>query len=554
MRKIKKYAALLLAAALCVLALAGCEKEEEGIDLSVCVGGPVENLDPIYATEQADQTLLINLYENLMRTTVDVSGGTTVTNGIAKNVDQEENYDGTVTYTFKLRSAKWSDGRSVTADDFVYAWQRLVDPANQSPLASTLSVVAGYDAVQESGDVTQLQVSAKNDSTLVVVLNGKYDWFLTDVCTATATLPVRQDILEQWEAAQEEQEEQEAAESQSWWSDVAGLVTNGPYTVESYAAGSSLVLTASTRYYGTQSGPAHLTFRFARDAQEAWKLYEEKEVDFVASLPQEQLDQLAEEGTLTPELGTYTILLNCQQGVLGDVQVRQALTAVIDRTAVAQAAGGTAQAAEGLVPPGVPGDGEEDFRSAGALLDNDPSQYESQCRQARILLEQAGYDNGGVGELEYLYVDEGNNAAVARVLTGQWYQALGVQVTARAVTQKELDAALQSGSYTMAGVDLQAVGNDAECFLMTWTADRQENAARYENSAYDTLMSIIAGAADETARMGCLHDAEALLLDDAALAPLYTTGTAWQLREDLTGLCRDARGWFSFASVTTRAA
>ena len=80
-----------------------------------------------------------------------------------------------------------------------------------------------------------------------------------------------------------------------------------------------------------------------------------------------------------------------------------------------------------------------------------------------------------------------------------------------------------------------------------------DNVAGYENSAYDTLMTIIANAADGTARMGCLHDAEDLLIDDHVLAPLYTEGTAWELRDTLTGAFRDARGWFSFANTITRA-
>ena len=69
-----------------------------------------------------------------------------------------------------------------------------------------------------------------------------------------------------------------------------------------------------------------------------------------------------------------------------------------------------------------------------------------------------------------------------------------------------------------------------------------------------TLLSIIAKADDGTARMGCLHDAEVLLLDDAALAPLYTRHTGWTLRDTLTGACRDARGWFCLSGVTLRTA
>ena len=121
----RRWALFLAAALLLALSLTGCGGSGEGPALSVCVGGAPEELDPIYATETADQTVLVHLYENLMRKTGDGSGGTTVTNGAAKSVSTEENADGTVTWTFKLRKAEWSDGRAVRAGDFVFAWQRL---------------------------------------------------------------------------------------------------------------------------------------------------------------------------------------------------------------------------------------------------------------------------------------------------------------------------------------------------------------------------------------------------------------------------------------------
>lgn len=197
MKRIKPWSALLLAAALIVSLLTGCSQEQAaGISLSVCVGSEPVTLDPIYAEETADQTILVHLYENLMRVALDATGQNTVTYGIAKSVSQEANYDGTVTYTFKLRSAHWSDGVSVKADDFVYAWQRLADPASQSPYAELLSVVVGYDEARASGDMSLLQVTAKNDTTLEVVLNGNYDWFLSQVCTSPATMPLRQDVIQ----------------------------------------------------------------------------------------------------------------------------------------------------------------------------------------------------------------------------------------------------------------------------------------------------------------------------------------------------------------------
>lgn len=557
MLRLKRLTALLLPVVFCVSMLAGCTKDGEGISLSVCAGSAPDTLDPIYAESTSDQTILAHLYENLMRVTADGSGSTTVVPGIAKSVEQEENHDGTVTYTFRLRSAKWSDGQAVKASDFVYAWQRLADPASYSPYAELLSVVSGYDEARAAGDMELLKVSAKNDSTLVVVLNGNYDWFLKEVCTSPATMPLRKDVVQSLKmAALEAVAGDETAAASPWWADPTALVTNGPYTATSYEPGTSLLVSASERYYNDSHGPREIIFHFADTAEEAAALYDGKIVDAVWAVTEEQLEALSadESWSAVPELGVYTVLFNSVDSVFSDVLIRQAMTMAIDREALARTVGVTARAAEGLVPPGVPENEEGDFRTiGGALLDNDPETYEERCSQAKVLLEEAGYDSGkDLGELEYLYVDEGTNSLAASALCQQWQDVLHVSVTPRGVTERELWGALRTGEYTLAGVNLEAAGNDAECFLMDWTSDSQDNVVGYENSAYDTLMAIIASASDGTARMGCLHDAEELLLMDYALAPLYTRGTAWELRDNLTGAFRDARGWFSFAGVMTR--
>lgn len=555
MPRFKRLAALLLPAALCISMLAGCSKAGEGLSLSVCAGAALETLDPIYAESTGDQTILVHLYENLMRVTADGSGSTAVVPGMAKSVDQEENHDGTVTYTFRLRSAKWSDGQSVKASDFVYAWQRLADPASHSPYAELLSVVSGYDEARAAGDMELLQVSAKNDTTLVVVLNGTYDWFLKEVCTSPATMPLRKDVVQRLKNVAVQSSEDTDAAADPWWADPTALVTNGPYLATGYEVGMSLTVSANERYYGDQNGPRDLTFHFA-DAAEAEMLYEGKTVDAVCTLTEERLAELAadENWSAVPELGAYTVLFNCRQDLFSDVLIRQAMNLAVDRNALAQIAGVTARAAEGLVPSGVPENETGDFRAVGgALLDNDPETYDDRCAQAKALLEEAGYDRGtDLGQLEYLYVDEGTNGLVALALCQQWQDVLAIQVTPRGMTEQELWAALRTGDYMLAGVDLDAAGNDAECFLMDWTSDSQDNVVGYENSAYDTLMTIIANAADGTARMGCLHDAEELLLMDDVLGPLYTRGTAWELRDGLTGAFRDARGWFCFSGVMTR--
>lgn len=558
----KRIGALALSMVLCLCVLSGCSEEEQVAlvenRLAVCVGDVPETLDPIYAEKESDQTILAHLYENLMRLSVDEEGNPTVTGGVAKDVTLETNYDGSVTYTFKLHSAKWSDGRSVRAGDFVYAWQRLANPLSYSPYAELLSVVVGYDEARAEGDMSKLQVTAKNDSTLVVVLDGNYDWFLTEVCTSPATMPLRKDIVQQLKTAAEEKNlqfaEQGIAVADRWWSDPMTLVTNGPYEVVAHDHGKEIVTVASERYHGEQKGPDEITFRFADNAGDAWKLYEAEKADVVWPLTQARLAELAadENWNGAPELDVYAVVFNGD--IMQDKLVRQAMTMVIDRNALAAAAGATAKAAEGIVPPGVPDQENEekkDFRTCeGPLLDNNPETYYDRCAQALELMAEAGYDSGeALGELEYLYEEGSINAVIAKNLCNMWQTGLGLNITPRGVESKELAAALRTGEYTVAGTNLSAVGNDAECFLMQWSTYSINNIARYSNSAYDTLMDIIATAPDGTARLGCLHDAEELLVEDYAIAPLFTKETTWELREPFAGVLRDARGWFSFADV-----
>ncbi len=550
---LKRLTIFVLLAALCVSLLSGCAKDGDGMTLNVCVGGAPDSLDPIYAEESGSQTILAHLYENLMRVTADSTGKTSVVSGMAKSVDQEEETkDGSlfVTYTFRLRSARWSDGQSVTAGDFVYAWRRLADPATGSRYADLLSVVSGFQEARAAGDMSLLQVTAKNDNTLVVVLDGRHDWFLREFCTSPAAMPLRQDVVQKLKAA---------SGDKSWWEgDPTQLVTNGPYTVAALEEGRSLRLEANSRYYDAQPGPQGIAFHFAGSAEEAWSLYESKTVDAAWPLPDQRLAELAEnpEWSPLPELATYTALFNSASDLFGDPLLRQAMSLAIDRNALVQAAGAAAWAAEGVVPPGVPENDEGDFRTLSVpLLSNDAEGYAERCAQARALLEEAGYNSGAdLGELEFLYLQDDFSDAVAQLLCQQWQEALGVQVTPKGLTERGLMSALRSGEYTLAGLKLTASANDAECFLMSWTTGSRNNLLAYESSAYDTLMKIIAVAADGTARMGCLHDAEALLLMNSACAPLYTKGTAWELRETFTGAFRDPRGWFSFAGVVNRTA
>lgn len=554
----KRLAALALAALTLLTCLTGCGSagdDGDRLSLSVWVGDKPATYDPIYAEEIGDQTILNHLYENLMRLEKDENGQITAVSGAAKNVDVKENADGTVTYTFRLRGGKWSDGVEVKAGDFVYAWQRLADPATASVYAPLLSIVSGYEQARASGDMSLLAVSAKNSSTLTVTLDGHYDWFLREVCTSIATMPLRQDVVKRLkEAADAVNEVKPDSDSFArWWSDPTMLVTNGPYTAETLT-GSTLTLTENANYGKKITGPDELVFYFS-DEQTGQILYAQELVDAVWPLSEEEMAARItadETWQADPVLETYSVLFNWSR--LEEDGIRRALSLAIDRDAIAALAGVTGKPAAGLVPPGVP-EGEQDFRTSGGdLIDMTSEGYADRCTQAVRLMQEAGYDRGSdLGTLEYLYADEGTNGAVAEALCRMWRSVLGLNITPRGVTKAELMTALRSGSYTLAGMAVSAVCNDAECFLMDWTSGNSDNLLHYENSAFDTLMSIIAKAEEGSARMGCLHDAEDLLLEiDCALAPLYTAGTAWDLRETYMGGFRDPRGWFDFRGVYLR--
>lgn len=551
MKMWKRMAAMGLCLALAAGTLAGCGGgSAPGLALRLSMGQEAGSYDPIRAETAEAETVIAHLYENLLRKTPDASGGTTLASGVAKKYDMEENYDGTVTYTFHLRQAKWSDGQTVTAGDFVYAWQRLADPVTNSPSASLLSAVAGYDEVRSSGDVSKLQVSAEGELTFVVTLLGKCGWFLEDVCTDPATMPLRQDNLQtlKEEAIQENLQAEERGETgtRNWASDPTRLVTNGSYTASRGEEG-ELILTKSETYVGGVSGPEELRFLFHDSAEAAWETYAAGEADFVSPLPRAETEAKAESDWAGAALSQTTVLLfNTQGEVFPDVQARKAFSLAIDRQALSDLTALVSRPAEGLVPYGVPDENGEDFRTQGGDLVGE-SGTEEALAEANALLGESGYGSSAVPR--FVYEDTEENAALADALWKAWMKGLKVRLERVPLSADELWEALSAGDYDIALTDIRGNALDAESFLDLWRGDSPENVAGYENGAYDTLLKVIRSASDEKARQGCLHDAEALLLDDCPVAPLLFTASAWEAREGLVGILRDGRGFFSFASA-----
>ncbi len=561
MKHTKRLLALVLA--LCMaLTLAACgQAETEHMTVRAALVGAPNTLDPARAITESEKTVAAQLFENLMK----LSATGTLTAGQASSYSYKDNMDGTETYTFTLRNdIYWSDGQKVTAGDFVYAWQRLVDPETKSPHASILNMVAGYaDAV--AGDPAALQVYAPDARTFVVTISGHCSYFLQVVCTAVSTMPVRASVTQVPEVdtttSDSSGDSQSAADTAAepepqpdWSMSSATLLTNGPFAVVSLNA-DGLSATAVPKYYDARRlGPDRLEFTYADTTESAMALYDSGDADFV-------LDAGEAENAVEASSGNVSTVLVNQMATSLSESVRQAMSMVIDRNALAEsvtADGEVYRAAEGLIPYGIVTSQGESFRQLnGAVIDNDPEKYQERCDAAKELLSTAGYTPSMLEHMNpvtLLYENTGSNAKVAQALQTAWRDVLGVRISIRGVTPEEMMTVLRNGEFSLVLTNINGDRNTALSYLGRFSSSQLENYGQYYSNAYDMLIRTAANSSSDEARDAYLADAETMLLDSGYVMPLYNETYTWLLRDTLTGLQTDGMGVYYFQNVVKTSA
>ena len=535
MMKLKRPVAALLAAVLLLGLLSGCHREN-GVSFRVAMGSVPATLDPALAATDEEKTVVSHLFENLMKLQSDGNGGTTAVNGVARSYQCDTTAEGQETYTFKLRSsAAWSDGTKVTAQDFVYAWKRLADPATGSKNARILDMVAGYSAARTGEDA--LQVSAPDDETFVVALSGRCPYFIDSVCTAAATMPVQS----------------AAAAQENWSMSPDTLVTNGPYTVASWENDTMLLQQTDGYHDARRLGPESISFRFTADAKTANSLYEKGDADFVLGLTDEAVAKKMDSWMPDYYPETSVVLLNQLSDLTSNENVRRAMGLVIDRNAIAELLGSrTHLAAEGLVTWGIRSTTGGQFRDFGSAVDNDSENYEKNCQTAQELMEEAGYTATKLKSLTpviMLYESDGTADSLALLLQKTWKEKLGLSVTLKGVSSEEITQALERGEYTLAALRVTSDRNDATGFLNRWRMGEEDNYANFTSSAYDMLLRVAAVSASQEARDAYLEDAERLLIEKGNVIPMYCSTRSWSLSESFTGVFGDGLGRYFFTGV-----
>lgn len=535
MMKLKRPVAALLAAVLLLGLLSGCHREN-GVSFRVAMGSVPATLDPALAATDEEKTVVSHLFENLMKLQSDGSGGTTAVNGVARSYQCDTTAEGQETYTFKLRSsAAWSDGTKVTAQDFVYAWKRLVDPLTGSKNARILDMVAGYSAARTGEDA--LQVSAPDDETFVVALSGRCPYFIDSVCTAAATMPVQS----------------AAAARENWSMSPDTLVTNGPYTVASWENDTMLLQQTDGYHDARRLGPESISFRFTADAKTANSLFEKGDADFVLGLTDEAVAKKIDSWMPDYYPETSVVLLNQLSDLTSNENVRRAMGLVIDRNAIAELLGSrTHLAAEGLVTWGIRSTTGGQFRDFGSAVDNDSENYEKNCQTAQELMKEAGYTANKLKSLTpviMLYESDGTADSLALLLQKTWKEKLGLSVTLKGVSSEEITQALERGEYTLAALRVTSDRNDATGFLNRWRMGEEDNYANFTSSAYDMLLRVAAVSASQEARDAYLEDAERLLIEKGNVIPMYCSTRSWSLSESFTGVFGDGLGRYFFTGV-----
>lgn len=528
----KRQIALLVAivmVSMVVLSACGSNNAKAGEStLPVNVGSDPDTIDPALNSAVDGATLIIHAFEGLY--TLDKDG--VPVPGQAESVDISD--DGTV-YTFHLRDGlKWSDGKALTANDFVYAWNRAISPETAADYAYMFEVIDGYDE-------GKLNITAPDDKTLVVTLKNRVPYFLELTAFPTFS-PVRQDIIEQ--------------NGEAWATKAETYIGNGPYKIKEWVPGSHITMTKNENYWNYKNlGMDNIKFVLMDDPGAQLNAFKQGEILFTDEIPNDEIDAWRDkpEFHLQGQLGTYYVSFNTQREYLNNPKVRQALILAVDRKYICEQIGKAGQVPAGaFVPIGLSdADPTKEFREVGGDY-YDPNDYEGNLEKAKQILAEAGYPNGeGLPTFEYLYNSEGAaHMQIGEALQDMWGK-IGVKVNLVSQEWATFLNTRKDGDYDIARNGWLADYNDPISFLDMWITSSGNNDAQWSNPEYDKLISQIKSETDTAKRFELMHKAEDMIFEDSMLCPIYYYVDIYLLNPKVEGFHSSPLGfkYFMYAKV-----
>lgn len=481
----------------------------------------VASMDPQIATDGTSFEVIAAITEGLY--SIDEAGSPIL--AMAESVDKSA--DG-LSYTFKLRDAQWTNGTAVTANDFVFAWRRLVDPATASEYAF-IAEIAGLKnaAAITAGEVApdQLGVTASDDKTLVVSLDVPVPFF-ESLMAFPSFLPVNEAFF--------------TSAGDSFGTSPATILGNGPFTIASYEPAATTIALAKSPTYWDASKVAldGIQYQVIKDSQQAMLSYQNGDLD-VATLSGEQVEQFQADPEFHNIMAGYLWYLSPNQTVKGleNRNLRKALALSYDKEAIAKNILKDGSIVANFAVPTLLSTGPDgkDFReTAGIYFTTDKAQALQYWKTAQAEL--------GVSELKYVMIVEDTESAinVAQFIQSEIQTTLsGITIEIQTMPKKNRVERMQQGDFELGLTRWGPDYADPMTYLDMWTTGSPNNYGFWSNAEYDAIIeSAKKGelALDLAARWDALKEAEAIAMEEAVILPVYQKGDAVMIKAGVEGI------------------
>ncbi|HEH9412062.1 TPA: peptide ABC transporter substrate-binding protein [Aeromonas salmonicida] len=463
-------------------------------------GDEPESLDPAQIRSGfPGEVVLVDLFEGL----VSEDGQGKIVPAQAQRWETSE--DGLVWRFFLRPQLKWSNGEPLTAQDFVYAWRRLLDPAQGSPSAGLL-LATGINNAQSiyagALELTSLGVEAESSQILKVTLERPVPYFL-QLVSQRPFVPVNEQALTRFGKE---------------WTQPGKLVSNGAYKLVNWAPNERIEAERNIHYWDDLHTRIKRVTYLPLSSQHAERLrYEAGEIQLTNKVALEYYQKTKQ---TTPEriwglplLGTYLYTFNLRRPELQDVRVRQALAMTIDRHVLTEQVSGQGERPAWSLLPGMPG--YEALGSPLALQDQS-----TRLAKAAALMVQAGYNSARPLKLTLTYNTSESHKKLALAVAAMW-KPLGVEVSLNNMEWSAYQVAKDSGDFMLVRSFLFGDYVEPSSMLNSFRCQDPQNESGYCNPAFDGLLQQASDTLDGSTRTGLYRQAEQLLMDEMPAIPVY---------------------------------
>ncbi len=519
MKNIKKTLASLLAAAMIFL-LCGCKGEEYEAAIYADIGARVSTLDPQLVSTSAERTVVLNIFEGLMKTGEDG----TPTLAAAEKYEKEGN-----SYIFTLRKGLlWNDGTPLTAADFVFGFQRAASADTLAPEYQSIDCIKGADAVHAGGDRSLLGVTALSDRTLKIELSRDDGDFLSTL-TKPITMPCNRAFFE--------------STNGKYGRDDDSILCNGPYYLQIWDSYDYLVRIRRNSNYSGENEAIPASVYITSDTDEERTTLIKKNTLDLAFVRNTDAETLEDNGLKVDRYYTrsWFIFIN-KNGALGNEKIRRALSLSINRSALSGEFPDYIKPLD-IAVPRVCKRGEVSVYDAVLPLVSAP-QY--QPDEAYRLYTDAAKSIANSAPLSIIYSGDGNIDNLVSGVASCWQRSLGCYINMTPfATNEAVLSTVGNGYYDVAVCAVDAVSDDVFDFLSSF---KSGNAFGFASAEYDRAVDAVPSAGD--GYISAVGSAQAFLTADNSVIPIASTPLVLAYSNSLSQVDYSIEGgYINFAKI-----